>query len=548
MTIQVIPVDPIGGGGGGGGGSSTLAGLSDVSFSGLANNNFMQYDSASGKWKNTVVAAGGVVSVTATAPVVSSNGANPVISMAAATNLVDGYLTAADHTTFAAKQAALTIGNLTEATSSVLTITGGTGSVIGAGASIQVKKATGAVDGYLSAADFTTFSGKQAALSFGNLTEATSSVLTITGGTGAVVGAGSSIQVKKATGAVDGYLAAADFTTFAGKQSALSFGNLTGDAGSVIGVTTGTGAVIGAGTALTFTPANITHSGLGGLTTTDAGHTQFTMNGGRSGGQTVTGDTAASGDLTLVSTAHATKGFVKFAADIAYDQTNHRFGILNLTPGSTFTVGASDQFAIGSTGNITKINNVTYSWPASQASGTKFLQNDGSGNLSWAAGGGGGGTPGGSNNQMQYNNSSSFGGVANSDMSDANGYVFPIKIVFNIPGPRVVQTDCTPWYIVGMAGKITKAWIVAKTAPTGADFIVDISKSTDNGSTWTSIWNATPANRLKMTAASNNGSQTAFDTTTFAAGNLLKIDIAQVGSTIAGSDVTVRLNVMVQNT
>ena len=59
----------------------------------------------------------------------------------------------------------------------------------------------------------------------GNLTEATSSVLTITGGTSAVIGS-TSIQVKKATALVDGYLAAADFSTFNNKLPATSFSGL----------------------------------------------------------------------------------------------------------------------------------------------------------------------------------------------------------------------------------------------------------------------------------------------------------------------------------
>jgi hypothetical protein len=54
----------------------------------------------------------------------------------------------------------------------------------------------------------------------------------------------------------------------------------------------------------------ITHNQLSGLTTTDAGHTQFAMLAGRAGGQTVQGGTAASELLVLESTAHATKGFV----------------------------------------------------------------------------------------------------------------------------------------------------------------------------------------------------------------------------------------------
>lgn len=49
--------------------------------------------------------AGGVTSVSGTAPVVSSGGATPAISMAAATTSVPGYLLAADWTTFNGKQA-----------------------------------------------------------------------------------------------------------------------------------------------------------------------------------------------------------------------------------------------------------------------------------------------------------------------------------------------------------------------------------------------------------------------------------------------------------
>ena len=59
-----------------------------------------------------------------------------------------------------AKQASLTLGNLTEATSSVLTVTGGTGAIIGSGLTIQVKLAGAAQSGYLSATDWNTFNNK----------------------------------------------------------------------------------------------------------------------------------------------------------------------------------------------------------------------------------------------------------------------------------------------------------------------------------------------------------------------------------------------------
>lgn len=54
----------------------------------------------------------------------------------------------------------LPTGNVTESTSSVLTLQGGTAAVIGSGLTIQVKKASSTQDGYLSSADWSTFNNK----------------------------------------------------------------------------------------------------------------------------------------------------------------------------------------------------------------------------------------------------------------------------------------------------------------------------------------------------------------------------------------------------
>lgn len=147
----------------------------------------------------------------------------------------------------------------------------------------------------------------------------------------------------------------------------------------------------------------------------------------------------------------------------------------------------------------------------------------------------------GANKQAQYNSSGAFAGVPSSDFSDASGYIIPRRITFSLPGPRTVQTDCTNWVTMGKTGKFVKAWMVAKVAPTGTAFIVDILKSSDNGATWATIWSTT-GNRVQMAATVNNGVSTTFDTATYAAGNLLRIDVAQIGSTIAGSDISVLLD------
>jgi hypothetical protein len=60
-----------------------------------------------------------------------------------------------------------------------------------------------------------------------------------------------------------------------------------------------------------------------------------------------------------------------------------RIGIGTNVPASTFSIGASSEFQVNSTGNLIKINNIAYSWPASQGSTNTYLKNDGSGNLTW---------------------------------------------------------------------------------------------------------------------------------------------------------------------
>jgi hypothetical protein len=64
---------------------STLGGTdSNVQFGTLANGNIIQYDSTAGYWKNVTLSAAGIVtSVTGTAPIVSSGGTTPAISLAA---------------------------------------------------------------------------------------------------------------------------------------------------------------------------------------------------------------------------------------------------------------------------------------------------------------------------------------------------------------------------------------------------------------------------------------------------------------------------------
>lgn len=164
-----------------------------------------------------------------------------------------------------------TVGNLTESTSNVLTINGGVGAVNGLGTTIKVN--IGSTSGTLCAGndsrlsdsrtplshtqDFSTITstpttlsgysitdgvpssrtinskslssnvtlnandvGAEPTLTKGNLTESTSSVLTITGGTGAVIGSGTTIKVN--TGTTSNTVCAGDDSRLSDARTPLS--------------------------------------------------------------------------------------------------------------------------------------------------------------------------------------------------------------------------------------------------------------------------------------------------------------------------------------
>ncbi len=57
---------------------------------------------------------------------------------------------------------------------------------------------------------------------------------------------------------------------------------------------------------------------------------------------------------------------------------------MSISQTGVVTIGSGGQFSVNNSGNITKINNVAYSFPSSQGTSNQVLVNDGSGNLSWS--------------------------------------------------------------------------------------------------------------------------------------------------------------------
>lgn len=75
----------------------------------------------------------------------------------------------------------------------------------------------------------------------------------------------------------------------------------------------------------------------------------------------------------------------------------------------------------------------------------------------------------------------------------------------------------------------------AKTAPVGAALIADVNVGD------TSLWAANQANRPTIAAGATSGTGTSFDTIALSDGDVLTIDIDQVGSATAGGQVTLIL-------
>lgn len=72
------------------------------------------------------------------------------------------------------------------------------------------------------------------------------------------------------------------------------------------------------------------HGALTGLADDD--HTQYALLAGRSGGQTLTGGTAAGENLTLQSTSNETKGKTQFGSVFVVDESNARIGSSTTAP------------------------------------------------------------------------------------------------------------------------------------------------------------------------------------------------------------------------
>ncbi len=110
--------------------------------------------------------------------------------------------------------------------------------------------------------------------------------------------------------------------------------------------------------------------------------------------------------------------------------------------------------------------------------------------------------------------------------------------VFSRAGTLIVTAGSGRHYVL-RACKILGVVAAVGTAPTGASILIDVNK---NGTTVFT----TQANRPAIAAAATKVASPAVpDVTVLAAGDLLSVDIDQVGSSVAGADLSVIVYMMV---
>jgi hypothetical protein len=122
----------------------------------------------------------------------------------------------------------------------------------------------------------------------------------------------------------------------------------------------------------------------------------------------------------------------------------------NLTSnGNVTTVGLTANGNVSFTGANVSVGNSSNLKITGGINGY-FLQTDGTGNLTWAAGGNvtGNGTPGGANTQIQYNNAGNFGGTTGFTFNSSSN-------LFSAPGNANFIGNVTASYFIGNGSQLT---------------------------------------------------------------------------------------------
>ena len=288
---------------------STVLGYTPVTSARTLTINGTTYDlSANRSWS-----VGTVTSVGASSPLSSTGGDAPTISISQVNGLDDGYLSAADYNTFSGKQNALTIGNITSTTTDI-GITGGISAIIGSGVALTLSN-TGVTAGAYGNG-----------VTIPNITVDAKGRVTLL----------STTAIPTAGVLLTGLLTAADWNTFYNKQNPITL-TTTGNSGAAT--------FIGG----TLNIPQYTLAGLGGTPTTRT----LTING-------VTYDLSADRTWSIADTGITSlNGLTALSQTFSVGTTGTDFNISSAISTHTFnlpTASATNRGALSSA-NWTTFNN-----------------------------------------------------------------------------------------------------------------------------------------------------------------------------------------------
>ncbi|MDO8582108.1 MAG: hypothetical protein Q7S16_04530, partial [bacterium] len=225
---------------------------------------------------------------------------------------------------------------------------------------------------------------------------------------------------------------------------------------------------------------------------------------GQSGGQTLKGGTAASENLTLMSTVDSVKGKI-FMGTSAYDELNNRFGIGTTTPIALLSLGnpgvtAGTLSMAGSTSGIVTLDTPaaagTWTWrlPSNAGTSTYTLTTDGNGTSTWA----------------QVNLASGVtstlplaNGGMNTSLTASNGGIFYSTATTG----AILSGTATAGQILRSGSSDAPSWSTA-TFPTTAGSANNALVS--DGTNWasTAIVNSATGTASRITTSANTGSVT----------------------------------------